>query len=139
MVILFIDDQTMVVSSNGVELDNRWVVPYNPYLSKRYNAHINVEICSSILAFKYLYKYVYKGSDRATVVLENANNNAEGVNEIKEYVDARCVTPPEAMWRIFQNKMHGRSHSITRLQVFARYSLLMTGSFTRSTNHNLPR
>lgn len=127
------------VSPNGVEVDNRWVVPYNPYLSKRYNAHINVEICSSILAFKYLYKYVYKGSDRATVVLENANNNAEGVNEIKEYVDARCVTPPEAMWRIFQNKMHGRSHSITRLQVLARDSLLMTGSFTRSTNHNLSR
>jgi hypothetical protein len=46
-------------------LDNRWVVPYNPYLLLKYNAHINVEICSTVMAVKYLYKYVYKGHDRS--------------------------------------------------------------------------
>jgi hypothetical protein len=50
-----------------VPLDNRWVVPYNPALSKKYNCHINVEICSSISAVKYLHKYVYKGHDRAYI------------------------------------------------------------------------
>ena len=40
----------------GEELDNRWVVPYNPYLLRRYNCHINVEVCSSIKAVKYLFK-----------------------------------------------------------------------------------
>ena len=30
------------VQVNGVELDNRWVVPYNPYLLLKYNAHISV-------------------------------------------------------------------------------------------------
>lgn len=46
-------------------VDNRWVVPYNPFLSQKYNAHINVEICSTVKAVKYIYKYVYKGHDKA--------------------------------------------------------------------------
>jgi hypothetical protein len=41
------------------------VVPYNPYLSLLFNCHINVEVCTSIAVVKYLYKYVYKGHDRA--------------------------------------------------------------------------
>ena len=60
-------DDGRTVNVNGVTLDNRWVVPHNLYLATKYNAHINVEICSSVLAVKYLYKYVYKGHDRATV------------------------------------------------------------------------
>ncbi len=43
----------------GFAFDNRWVVPYNPYLSLFFNCHINVEVCSSVAAVKYLYKYVY--------------------------------------------------------------------------------
>ena len=52
---------------NGVPLDNRYIVPYNPYLSKKYSAHINIEICSTINSCKYLYRYVYKGPDMASV------------------------------------------------------------------------
>ncbi|KAG6670583.1 hypothetical protein I3843_Q054100 [Carya illinoinensis] len=62
-------------SNNGVtvkvrsqNLDNRWVVPYNPYLLATFDCHINVEICSTIKAVKYLYKYIYKGHDRKTVI-----------------------------------------------------------------------
>ncbi|KAG3056940.1 hypothetical protein PI125_g25478 [Phytophthora idaei] len=58
-----------VVLINGKEYDNetinQWVVPYNPYISQKYNCHINVEVCTAIAAVKYLYKYVYKGSDKA--------------------------------------------------------------------------
>ena len=36
-------DNGRVVSIKVKEVDNRWVVPYNPWLSKKYQAHINVE------------------------------------------------------------------------------------------------
>jgi hypothetical protein len=52
---------------HGIELDNRWVVPHNVYLSTKYDAHINVEVCNNIHVVKYLFKYVYKGHDRATI------------------------------------------------------------------------
>ena len=70
-------------------LDNRFVVPYNPYLSKKYNAHINVEICSSVRSCKYLYKYVYQGPDMASVGMESTNRNTSNevqTDEINKFV-----------------------------------------------------
>ncbi|XP_073362179.1 uncharacterized protein [Aegilops tauschii subsp. strangulata] len=54
----------------GKMLDNRWVVPYTPYLLRMFNCHINVEVCSSIKAVKYLYKYIYKGHDKASFSID---------------------------------------------------------------------
>ena len=45
---------------------------------------MNVEACSSIKACKYLFKYVYKGHDRASFSVEPAGV----VNEIHWYRDA---------------------------------------------------
>ena len=39
------------------------------------------------------------------------------VNEIKDYVDARYLSAPEAVWRIFGFKLHHRSPAIQRLQI----------------------
>ncbi|XP_046438429.1 uncharacterized protein LOC124189959 [Daphnia pulex] len=36
------------------QVDNRWVVPYIPYLCLKYNAHINVEYCASIKSIRYV-------------------------------------------------------------------------------------
>lgn len=46
------------VTVKGRKIDNSWIVPYNPYLSLKYNCHINVEVCASIKCVKYLFKYV---------------------------------------------------------------------------------
>ena len=112
---------------NGIQLDNRWVVPYNIKLVEKYNAHINVELCNSILAVKYLYLYVYKGHDRATVTISHQSNNKanhditnadeETFDEIKTYLDARYVSSSESIWRIFHFKMHGRNPNVQRLAV----------------------
>ena len=54
----------------GIMIDNSWVVPHNPYLSLKYNCHINVECCASPKAAQYIFKYVTKGNDRAMVATE---------------------------------------------------------------------
>jgi hypothetical protein len=56
--------------SSGFVFDNRWDVPYNPYLTMWYQCHINVEVCNSITVVKYLYKYVYKGHDHALAMVQ---------------------------------------------------------------------
>ncbi|XP_055924623.1 uncharacterized protein LOC129956714 [Argiope bruennichi] len=43
--------------TNQVEFDNQWVVPYSPLLSKTYEAHINVELCSSTLIYSDVPRY----------------------------------------------------------------------------------
>ena len=37
-------------------IDNRWVVPYNPYLLLKYKCHINMEIVASVGGIKYMFK-----------------------------------------------------------------------------------
>lgn len=96
------------------DLDNRWIVPYNPYLLMRFRCHINVEICSSIQSVRYLHKYVHKGPDRASIRLENGE---EVIDEVADYLEGRYISPVEAAWRIFGFKLHGMSHVITRLPV----------------------
>jgi hypothetical protein len=54
-------------NSRGQVFDNRHVVPYSPYLCARYNCHINLEVCTSIKAIKYIHKYIYKGHDMAVM------------------------------------------------------------------------
>ncbi|GBL73456.1 hypothetical protein AVEN_159457-1 [Araneus ventricosus] len=51
------------------EMDKRFVVPCNPYLLLKYNSHMSVEVCTSLRAAKYIYKYIYKGFDCANMVL----------------------------------------------------------------------
>jgi hypothetical protein len=96
---------------HGIELDNCWVVPHNVYLSTKYDMHINVEVCNTICAVKYLFKYVYKGHDRAAVEISRQSDNAiEGnvvkANEIKKYFDCHYVFSSEAAWHIFKFDMH---------------------------------
>ena len=98
---------------SGVLLDNKNVVPYNTYLSKRYNIHINVEICSSIQSCKYLYKYVYKGPHMASVGVEPHDKH----DEIKKFVNSRFITASECMWRFFLFDVHERDPNVQCLAV----------------------
>ena len=100
---------------NGVALDNRYVVPYNPYFLKKYQAHINVEACTSIKSIKYVFKYVYKGHDCASI--ERVEVDPLTYDEIRTYLDTRYLSAPEACWRIREFPLTEKSHTVYRLDV----------------------
>lgn len=101
-------------------IDNRWIVPYCSFLSRKYCCHINLEHCASIKSVKYLYKYVYKGHDCAVIKLISSDSECQEkliFNEVDAYLSCRYVSPPEAIWRIHERRLFHRSHSIERLPI----------------------
>ncbi|RZC08377.1 hypothetical protein D0Y65_015214 [Glycine soja] len=70
--------------------------------------HLNGEWCNQSTSIKYLFKYINKGSDRITASIGNQD-------EIKQYLDCRYVSLPEACWKIFAFPMHVHSPAVERL------------------------
>ena len=97
----------------GREIDNRWIVPHSPYLLLKYRCHLNVEVCFSLRGVKYLYKYLYKGGDRAMVTLDHYGN----WNEVRAYKDLRSFGSAEAVWRTLDFDLFSRKPFVERLAV----------------------
>ncbi|OBZ80277.1 hypothetical protein A0J61_11674, partial [Choanephora cucurbitarum] len=92
-----------------IGVDNKCIVPYNPYLSKKYEAHINFECCQGVEAIKYINKYVYKGSDRSTLKLSDTGD------EINKHLQGCYIGPTEAFARLFEYKMHEEDPTVASL------------------------
>ncbi|XP_071728569.1 uncharacterized protein [Rutidosis leptorrhynchoides] len=130
------------VTKAKTTLDNSFVVPYNRYLLLKYNAHINVEWCNRSRAIKYLFKYLNKGPDRATIVIQEnltqiENSSVEKiveVDEIKKYLDCRYLSPCEAVWRMFSFDIHFSQPSVIKLS----YHLPSQQAITVHDSANLP-
>jgi hypothetical protein len=88
-------DTSVTMLKNGIKLDNRSVVPYNPKLIMKYQAHINIEFCNKSNSIKYLFKYITKGVDRVTATLETSKEAS--VDEIQQYYDCRNLSPSESI------------------------------------------
>ncbi|XP_019195804.1 PREDICTED: uncharacterized protein LOC109189646 [Ipomoea nil] len=111
-------DDKRTITKNGIELDNRYVVPHNRYLLLKYKAHINVEWCNQSRSIKYLFKYVNKGNDRVTTefyktTMDEAGN--EIVDEINMYYDCRHISACEAAWRLFSFEVQYRTPPVEQL------------------------
>ncbi|XP_076069172.1 uncharacterized protein LOC143041212 [Oratosquilla oratoria] len=96
-------------------IDNSWVVPYNPFLCLKYDAHINVECSNSIKAIAYVTKYVNKGSDR--ILFTKTSGEDEVVNEVKNFQEARYINANEATWKILKFEIHRSSPPVFALDI----------------------
>ncbi|XP_058775845.1 uncharacterized protein LOC131650132 [Vicia villosa] len=111
------------IVKNGIEIDNRFVVPYIAKLFLKYIARINMEWCNQSTSVKYLYKYINKGYDRIIVaIIMNQDGTAlqhDIIDEIKQYIDCRYVSLSKAAWRIHAFPIHGRKPAVERLHFHA--------------------
>ncbi|XP_057299428.1 uncharacterized protein LOC130630047 [Hydractinia symbiolongicarpus] len=67
-------DNGIHIIVNNVDIDNRWIVPHNPWLSKKYNAHIILEACH----------------DCANIEINERIDH----DEVHTFLDARYVSAP---------------------------------------------
>ncbi len=84
-----------------------WVVPFSPFLSLKYRAHINVENSSSLKSFRYVYKYVLKPPDSAVIA----------INEIQAHLSGRLLSAAEAVWRLLNLPLHKEYPAVMRLHI----------------------
>lgn len=91
-------------------VDNRWIVPFCPFLSAEFDCHINVECAASLGSLKYLFKYIQKGPDLTSLEINDRD-------EIKRYTEGRYISPSEAAHHIYQFDVHGQIPTVVRLQI----------------------
>ncbi|OWZ24247.1 LOW QUALITY PROTEIN: Helitron helicase [Phytophthora megakarya] len=80
-------------SPSELVIGRKWVVPYNLLLSQTYNCHINVEVCATTKAVKYIYKY---GAEMTMLLFEAKQT-------------ARYISPMEACMWLFKNHKDPRT------------------------------
>ena len=97
-------------------MDNRWVASYNPGFLLKFNCHINVQHCNSLQAIEYLCKYVNKGNDKIGFQLLK-DSEEKILNEVKDFMESRYLTPTYCMWRLFDFDLHKKSPTTVELAV----------------------
>ena len=78
---------------------------------RKYDCHINIEVCASVQAVKYIHIYIYKGHDRATLKIE------EEQDEIKQCLDAHYTEALEVVRRLLMIAMHKKDPNVIRLRL----------------------
>ena len=111
-------------NNKRVMFTNADVIPYSKYLILRFGCHINVEYCHSISAIKYLFGYINKGCDQATVEVQaeptseqDWTGTAQVSNEVLEYQTKRYVSVAEGCWRLRKNEIAERKPAVFRMNV----------------------
>ncbi|XP_024007763.1 uncharacterized protein LOC112083883 [Eutrema salsugineum] len=108
-------DQRTILK-RGVLCDNRYVVPYNPDLLKRFRAHVNVEWCNQTRSIKYLFKYINKGPDYIRAAIEDEDGNPViSQDEVEQHYNCRYISPYESSWRLLKIPTQYRTTAVMQL------------------------
>ena len=91
-------------------IENRDIVPYNPYLIMKYNCHTCVDMVTGKAVIAYLYKYAYKPAD-STRAKVTYNGN------VRAFRSVRYISSSEAMWHIFGFRSQERVPAVVLLFV----------------------
>ncbi|XP_062202028.1 uncharacterized protein LOC133904555 [Phragmites australis] len=109
----------LTTKKNGIDIDNQFVVPHNVDLLVKYQAHINVERVNRDGLEKYMFKYFSKGFYCSKVGLSRRRSSVESsvpvIDEIRDYLECKCVTPNDADWCLLQFDIHHTGHAVERL------------------------
>ncbi|CAI9715476.1 Hypothetical predicted protein [Octopus vulgaris] len=62
---------TIQIRGQEFTVDNRWIVPYSPFLSLRYQFDTTCKVVHSVKAIKYLYIYITKGPDKIIFTIKD--------------------------------------------------------------------
>ena len=101
-----------------IRMDDAWIVPHNAFLLLLMSCRINLEKVVSCRAISYIFKYIFKGSDRSLVyvspakIFANNQNRKDVDDEVQRWIDVRYFSSHEACYKAF-----GFSRSQQKLSV----------------------
>ncbi|KAK3242118.1 hypothetical protein CYMTET_48165 [Cymbomonas tetramitiformis] len=87
---------------SGWTAGDEFVVAYNVWMLFKYKTHINVEIAAKVSVIAYLYKYLFKGGDRARYEIRRDANGNEVVDEIADWKQGMYTSATEACWLLWE-------------------------------------
>lgn len=117
-----------------VEVDNIWIIPYTPLLTKMFQTHINVEFCNSV---KSINTFVSTATREATWAFSKLpTETTKSLNLKWDYISSN-----ELCWRIFSFHIHDKYPSVVHLVVHLEnsqrvYRRKRSTNGRQSTKHN---
>ena len=101
-------------------MEDLWIASHIPEIIDELDCHIFVDIAFTVTVFMYLYKYMFKGPDHSFFHIphpQELSNPTEPINEIKDYIDGRYLSAPEAAWRILGFHLTNKIPSVRSLTI----------------------
>ena len=98
---------------------DEWVATYSPALLLLWEGHLHVQAIFTVDVFLYIYKYLFKGPDHASVMIRQGHHPSDRPDAVEDYIQTRYISTPEACWRIFGFNISQQQPSVARLLVHA--------------------